>query len=684
MEAALSAVLDSIRAHPSAAYGVIFAVALAESLAVIGVVVPGVLMMLAAGALIADGVLSFWPSCLLAILGAILGDTLSFWLGRHYQSHLRRLWPFSRHPAPLERGMAFFSRHGAKSILLGRFVGPMRAMVPLVAGMLDMPIRAFFLANLGSALLWGPAYLAPGILFGASLKLASEAATGLLFISLALIAVLFAAVWLSRHLVRWAGYQASAWVSALLHWADLHPLMGRIAAALADPRHPDAGTLTGLALALLAATLILGLSLSLVLLGPDSLSLNRMVLDLGQSLSSPEADHILGMLNTLGDPALLLPLVALVFVSLRWQARQRDAAYWLAAASFALIASPLLGALIGTARPTPHVELTTWPWSFPNPQVLSATLIYGFLALMIARALPVRQRWQPFALASSLVSALSFARLYFGTEWLTDLLASVTLALLWLAALGLAYARHTAPGRGARPLILIALLAWLPGYLMLSLDNNAAQRIHHRPATALTHLTPEQWLSGAPAELPGMRQDLWQQQRQPLDIQYAGALPALSHALAASGWQPATRLNWHNALRLFSHSAPLSSLPLIPHVHQGRHERLTLSRQHADGRRYVLRLWATHDLITGCGPLWIGDITEVTKTSIAGWFAIPVTRPGTPVAELDALARALQSDPSFAQHRTERLRLSHCRAADPPSAASAPAAPASDPAPAPP
>ncbi|MFZ0487486.1 MAG: DedA family protein, partial [Arenicellales bacterium] len=110
-----------------------FIVALSESLAVVGLVVPGATIMLAAGALIALGAMSFWTTTLLAVAGAIAGDGISFWIGRRYRDRLRGVWPFHRHPDWLSRGEAFFERHGGKSVVFGRFVGPVRAFVPIVA-----------------------------------------------------------------------------------------------------------------------------------------------------------------------------------------------------------------------------------------------------------------------------------------------------------------------------------------------------------------------------------------------------------------------------------------------------------------------------------------------------------------------------------------------------------------------
>ncbi|HBG96284.1 MAG TPA: membrane-associated protein, partial [Chromatiaceae bacterium] len=113
---------------------------------------------------------------------------------------------------------------------------------------------------------------------------------------LMLVGLIWLSAWSVRLLFRLLSSRASSWVQALLHWADLHPNMGRIAQALADPSHPDAATLAALAAALLGATAVLGASISAMLIGPDNLILNRLALDLGQSLRSPLADNLMVIL----------------------------------------------------------------------------------------------------------------------------------------------------------------------------------------------------------------------------------------------------------------------------------------------------------------------------------------------------------------------------------------------------
>lgn len=164
-ETAIQFVADS----PAAACGFVFAVALGEALAVIGLFIPGTPILFLVGALIAGGHLPLGPLLLAAMLGAIVGDGVSFAVGRRFRSSIRAAWPFTRWPALIAGGEAFFLRHGGKSVAIGRFLPAVRAMVPLAAGTLGMATGRFYVANVISAVLWAPAHMLPGVLLGRSL-----------------------------------------------------------------------------------------------------------------------------------------------------------------------------------------------------------------------------------------------------------------------------------------------------------------------------------------------------------------------------------------------------------------------------------------------------------------------------------------------------------------------------------
>lgn len=162
MENLVQPVLAFVSAHAGWAFAAMFATAFGESFVFLSLAVPGTSLLVAAGALIATGTLS--PAAVLAgaVLGAVLGDTVSYWLGRRFGGALARLWPFTRNPELLPRGVRFFRRWGGLSVFIGRFFGPLRAVVPLTAGIMRMPSGRFWIANLTSALVWAPLLLFVG------------------------------------------------------------------------------------------------------------------------------------------------------------------------------------------------------------------------------------------------------------------------------------------------------------------------------------------------------------------------------------------------------------------------------------------------------------------------------------------------------------------------------------------
>lgn len=158
--------LNWLSAHPRWIGIAIFLISLTESLAIAGLLVPGVLLLFAASALAGGGDLSLVNMMLWACAGAVCGDFFSFILGRYFHQDIRGLKIFAKHPQWLERGEGFFRRYGTFSIFLGRFIGPIRPIIPMIAGMFDMPVWRFVLVNVLSAVAWAPVYVIPGYLAG--------------------------------------------------------------------------------------------------------------------------------------------------------------------------------------------------------------------------------------------------------------------------------------------------------------------------------------------------------------------------------------------------------------------------------------------------------------------------------------------------------------------------------------
>jgi membrane protein DedA with SNARE-associated domain len=155
-------VTEFVREHGEWAPPIVFALAFAESLAFISLLVPAWAALVGIGALIASGGISFWPVWIAASVGAALGDWLSYWIGLKLEYSVQHIWPLSRHPDLIPRGEAFVKKWGILGIFIGRFFGPLRASVPLVAGIFEMPYWRFQFANFSSAFVWAAVLLTLG------------------------------------------------------------------------------------------------------------------------------------------------------------------------------------------------------------------------------------------------------------------------------------------------------------------------------------------------------------------------------------------------------------------------------------------------------------------------------------------------------------------------------------------
>lgn len=160
------AVAEFVRNHQAWAAPVVLLLAFGESLAFISLLIPAWGALVAIGALIGVTEISFWPVWLAGGVGAALGDWVSYWFGYKYKDRVARMWPLSHYPDLLPRGEAFVRDWGVLSIFIGRFFGPLRASVPLAAGIFEMPYLQFQIANFVSALLWAAVLLLFGDVIG--------------------------------------------------------------------------------------------------------------------------------------------------------------------------------------------------------------------------------------------------------------------------------------------------------------------------------------------------------------------------------------------------------------------------------------------------------------------------------------------------------------------------------------
>jgi membrane protein DedA with SNARE-associated domain len=162
MEAIADQLVAYVKANQVWAAPIVFGLAFGESLAFIALLLPATIALIGIGALIGASGIDFFPIFIAAGLGAALGDWVSYWIGWKFHASIGRMWPFTRNPDLIPRGHAFVEKWGIYAVFIGRFFGPLRASVPLAAGILEMPWWPFQFANFTSAFLWSAAMLAPG------------------------------------------------------------------------------------------------------------------------------------------------------------------------------------------------------------------------------------------------------------------------------------------------------------------------------------------------------------------------------------------------------------------------------------------------------------------------------------------------------------------------------------------
>ncbi len=155
-------VIEFVRVHESWAAPIVFALAFAESLAFLSLILPTWAALVGIGAVMRAGGIDFVPVWISGALGAAVGDWLSYWIGAKFKDSIGGTWPFSYYPRLLLRGQAFIKNWGLLAIFIGRFSGPLRASVPIVAGILSMPYWPFQFANFSSAFVWAAVLLKLG------------------------------------------------------------------------------------------------------------------------------------------------------------------------------------------------------------------------------------------------------------------------------------------------------------------------------------------------------------------------------------------------------------------------------------------------------------------------------------------------------------------------------------------
>jgi undecaprenyl-diphosphatase len=428
-------------------YATLFLIAMSESIAMIGLAVPGSTLIVLAGFLTAHGQGHLTAVMAAAGSGALTGDFISYWMGARLGYRFLRRPFFRKYLGAIRKAELFFLDHGGKSLFLGRFAGPLRGLTPFMAGTGGFPLSRFSGYTLISCLLWGLAYPGLGKLGAASWRQVQvwSGRFSLLMTTLVIVLFLNALFWrrmaprLSARLATGTERIRQRWLNWLQtplprKYRESYPRTWNFLADRFCLRHGAGFYLTcGFFFCVLFAGLVFTLLSKLPLLEATDHRIYALVTDHYQ----PVAGRVLLIVSGLADrPVLILWGLLLLFWMLL-KGRNFSAAVVLAGTcgGQALISS--LKWFFDRPRPHPlHPALELHSPAMPSGHAFFALLLGG---LTIYLMLGTIRRWQS---RLSLISGFSFmvlliglSRIFTGAHWFSDVLAGWLLAALWLSFL---------------------------------------------------------------------------------------------------------------------------------------------------------------------------------------------------------------------------------------------------------
>jgi membrane protein DedA with SNARE-associated domain len=162
------AIIAFVKANQGMAPVVVFLLAMGETLLIVSIFIPSTILLFALGGLFAVSGVVLWPCLIAGGMGAALGFSISYLIGALLQGKILTIWPFCKYPDTLQKATAFSQRWGATGVMIGHFAGPLRPLIPVVAGITHMRPVPFMLANMAGGMAWTIAFLSPGYLLVSS------------------------------------------------------------------------------------------------------------------------------------------------------------------------------------------------------------------------------------------------------------------------------------------------------------------------------------------------------------------------------------------------------------------------------------------------------------------------------------------------------------------------------------
>ncbi|HJN38538.1 MAG TPA: bifunctional DedA family/phosphatase PAP2 family protein [Gammaproteobacteria bacterium] len=576
LEEAIKNLSEFLHHHPN--YGQLFAfsIALIESLPIIGTVVPGIITMSLVGSLMGSKTIPLMTTFISTILGALVGDFMGYYLGRKGQNHLQSMPLFKRYQYLFDWGENFFNQYGTVSILIGRFIGPLRSTVPLIAGVLKMPQWLFAVAIIPTATLWALVYLAPGFLLGAyAIDIPHQLVVEyLLYFCFGTLIILM----IHKH-----SKLRSKFEQCLLFWVQppyQHAIMNI--------------TLSCLGLGLISYFVIHNIGIH---------TINASLYSFVMSLHITLFNKVTVVFSALGDKYSLAAVYIIIMAYfIRLKEYQTIAILAVCGMGSALSIHVIKHSIFFT-RPLFAETVIQGP-SFPSGH--TAAIIT--LSMLIYSLSPKNR-----ALKNTLILVcfmVMSSRLYLGVHWLSDIVGGIFLGLLF------GYIGHYLFKVYEKNL---RQPHWIPVYLVAVTLLTATftqyktrsyyPELYTPPLPSITDITLSQWQHQLPGSLPYIRKSRFNFPISALNLQYLGSLDSLQQQLSTHGWQIIPSINISSIITAWHNSS--AEPPFIQPLYLNQPPIVSLQKNTSTKETHTIKLWKSSYTIAN-QTLYVGTLSKKT------------------------------------------------------------------------
>lgn len=600
-----------LQANPHWALFLTFFISLTESLAIIGSIVPGSVTMTAIGIMAGSGIMRVDLTLLAATVGAVVGDSLSYAIGYFYSDRLVDMWPFRKYPNLIIYGKDFFSRHGGKSVLIGRFVGPLRSIIPVIAGIMHMRQGPFLTANIISAIGWSLLYVMPGVLIGAaSNELSAESATRLFVIIL----IFLAGLWLVGTLIKWLLIKLHFFLKNNLHhfWSHLKSMpvasyLYRLITPKNELNHYHTAGLT------LVAALSIALFCLLLVLTIQTHWLNSINLPIHLLIKSVHTTLLEAVAIACSQLTSAWTLVGLYFICTFWFLRHKNlyaVAYCSSVIIISLVTSMLLINTITTPR-LPELLGASRGNTFPSVNLTVATAFYSFILFYINNKYSLlTTSLRSFILIILGLSGLSV--LYLGDYWPSDVFAAYFLGAFISLSHYLIYRKnHHIDIKDKSTVMLYSLFMAIFCFTALTTYLNFTSMVRaHTPYHKQFSINQAAWWNQSSPVLPLYHLNRIGKKISLLNVQYIGDINLLKTTLEQSNWRAHSETFFTKLLISMDNKTNQLKLPLLTQLFENKKPALVMTyQQPGSGLVLIFTVWESNYTIEERNiPIWIGTI----------------------------------------------------------------------------